>query len=331
MKDGMFVFDNVVHMFDNTAANLVPGRDIVAAGGEAFANALDRHPRYTGNLDWGHSREEIEEAGRILFEESDTDMAIAQTVPLFHYYDQGMAPAARNHALAAAYPDRVLFCGGVDPMVMGLAGAKDEMRRQVEEWGAISFKFYNAQHQAGWDCDDRALAYPLYELAQELGVGWLQFHKGVPLGLEPLKYLHPLDLDAVFRDFPDLQFSIHHVGATWVDETILVAQRHPHVSLVMVNEFVEYWARPRHVLEVMGKALFHLGPDRLLYGSEAFIFEDVQSFIEGAFDMAMPQDLMEGYAYPPITDEVRRKILGENQARILGIDLEAKKAALGLL
>jgi aminoglycoside phosphotransferase (APT) family kinase protein len=39
----------------------------------------------------------------------------------------------------------------------------------------------------------------------------------------------------------------------------------------------------------------------------------------------MPQDLTDGYGYPQVTQEIKRKILGENLAKLHGIDIEAKK------
>ena len=60
-----------------------------------------------------------EEAYRIMFEESDTDMAVAQTVPLMGWFKEGFSPARANYSLAEAYPDRVVFCGGVDPLYLG--------------------------------------------------------------------------------------------------------------------------------------------------------------------------------------------------------------------
>jgi hypothetical protein len=42
----------------------------------------------------------------------------------------------------------------------------------------------------------------------------------------------------------------------------------------------------------------------------------------------MPEELQEDYGYPPITEETKRKLLGENFARVFGIDLAAKVSAL---
>jgi hypothetical protein len=34
----------------------------------------------------------------------------------------------------------------------------------------------------------------------------------------------------------------------------------------------------------------------------------------------MPEDLQKGYGFAPVTDEVKRKIFGENLAKLLNID-----------
>ena len=43
----------------------------------------------------------------------------------------------------------------------------------------------------------------------------------------------------------------------------------------------------------------------------------------------MPKDLVEGYGYPELTEEVKRKILGLNAARLLGIDLHEFRRVTG--
>lgn len=47
-------------------------------------------------------------------------------------------------------------------------------------------------------------------------------------------------------------------------------------------------------------------------------------------DLEILLDLRSGYGYPQITRDDKRKILGENFARVMGIDLAAKKTQLGL-
>lgn len=330
MYDDYFIFDNVVHMFDNRPSNKLgeEGRKIINSiwgAAKLFSNKqFPAHPNFADEYIT------TEEAHRILFEESDTDMVVAQTVPLMGWFKEGFSPARANHALAAAYPDRVVFCGGLDPLYHGSRGALDEMQRQKEEWNALSFKFYQSQLNGNvWRVDDRYIAYPLWEKCLELGVKSVQFHKGLPFGRQLLEHQRPNDIEQAALDFPELTFIIHHLGIPFVDDTINIASRHENVWLALSAWINIYPIQPRFALDMLGKALMYVGEDRLLYGSEAFVWPSLQPYIKAFADMSMPEDLQEGYGYPQITREMKRKIFGENQARLLGIDVEKKKAELG--
>lgn len=332
MHNGMFVFDNVIHMYDQRPENVKGDRDsqVVNARyaamltGTQSAMATSRIPF---NLNWANSTLSVEDAGRLLFEESDTDMAIAQTVPFFSYWSKGFAPVGLNHALAARHPDRVLLCGGVDPVWQGLDVALSEMDRQVKELGAVTFKYYNAQYDRSWRCDDRAVAYPMYEKAQELGINHIQFHKGNPFGFESVEDLAPNDLQAAARDFPDLIFVIHHIGQPYYEETINIAARFPNVWLGLSGFFL-YPSSPYRTYHILGRALQLVGPERIMYGSEAFAWLDVQAIVESFGSLQIPEELQDNWGYPPITDDMRRLMFGENQARLLGIDTAQKYAEL---
>src|SRR5262245_43931777 len=234
MYDDYYIFDNVVHMFDNRPSNKLGeegGKIIDAIWGAA--KLFSKGP-YTAHPTFGNDYIEPHEAYRILFEESDTDMAVAQTVPLMGWFKEGFSPASANYELAKAYPDRVVFCGGVDPLYHGTRGALDEMRRQKEEMNALSFKFYQSQLRgAHWRVDDRYVAYPLWEKCLELGVTSVQFHKGLPFGRQLLDHQRPNDIEQAAIDFPDLTFIIHHLGIPFVDDTINIASRHPNVWLAL--------------------------------------------------------------------------------------------------
>lgn len=329
MYDDYFVFDNVIHMFDNRPSNKLgdEGRKIIDSiwgAAKLFSNG-----QYVAHPTFGNSYMEVEEAYRILFEESDTDMAVAQTVPLMGWFKEGFSPARANHALAAAHPDRVVFCGGVDPLYHGSRGALDEMQRQKDEWNALSFKFYQSQLNGSlWRVDDRHVAYPLWEKCLELGVTSVQFHKGLPFGRQILEHQRPNDIEQAAIDFPDLTFIIHHLGMPFIDDTINIASRHPNVWLALSAWINIYPIQPRVALDIMGKALMFVGADRLLYGSEAFVWPSLQPYIKAFADMQMPEDMQEGYGYPQLTREIKRKVFGENQARLFGIDVEKKKREL---
>jgi hypothetical protein len=46
-------------------------------------------------------------------------------------------------------------------------------------------------------------------------------------------------------------------------------------------------------------------------------------------DFEIPQDLCDGYGFLQLTDQAKRKILGENLLRLHGMDVEQTKSRLG--
>jgi uncharacterized protein len=46
-------------------------------------------------------------------------------------------------------------------------------------------------------------------------------------------------------------------------------------------------------------------------------------------DFEIAEDLCAGYGYPQLTEQAKRKILGENLLRLHGIDLAEAKAMVG--
>jgi uncharacterized protein len=85
---------------------------------------------------------------------------------------------------------------------------------------------------------------------------------------------------------------------------------------------------PRQFAEVLGKLLFWCGEDKIIYGSETPIWHPRWA-LEAFWDFQLPQDLVEGYGYPQLTEQAKRKILGENLLRLHGMDVEETKARLG--
>ena len=335
IRDDVFVFDNVVHMYDYSDENLVSEQSEYdrhyhvskvlrrrrTAPTDVYANW---HPVEGFKRRWS-----VEDMGRLVFEDSGTDMAMAQAVPLFDLYKDGFAPVKAQYAFAQAYPERCLFCGAVDPMYPSVAAACEEMERQVKEWGAKSMKIYNA-HVDGksWACDDPEIAYPLYEKGRELGVEVFQFHKGNPITRAKLRDLSPLDIEGAALDFPDLLFGIHHLAVPYFEEVVWMANRYENVFLVLSGIGHTPMVAPRTFIEWMGRLLRDVGSERVLWGSEMALLGNAKPVIEWIWEMEIPESMQDDYGYPQITEEDKRNILGLNQARIFGVDVEAKKQEL---
>ena len=129
---------------------------------------LMQAPEYHAN-DY-RKRFSVEEMYEMVFVEAPTDMAMVQVVPQFEWFKEFYAPVQLQYELVQAYPERLLFCGGVDPLVNGLPSALEQLEYQVKELGAASIKFYNGHVPRGWRCDDEEVAYPMYEKCRELGL-----------------------------------------------------------------------------------------------------------------------------------------------------------------
>jgi predicted TIM-barrel fold metal-dependent hydrolase len=68
-------------------------------------------------------------------------------------------------------------------------------------------------------------------------------------------------------------------------------------------------------------------PGTIIYGSEAPIWHPKWA-LDAFWNFAIPQDLVDGYGYPPLTEQAKRKILGENLARLHGMDVDTLRRKL---
>jgi predicted TIM-barrel fold metal-dependent hydrolase len=127
-------------------------------------------------------------------------------------------------------------------------------------------------------------------------------------------------MDGAAANFRDINFVIFHVGLPFIDETCWQLIRHPNLyaSLAATVNFVV--RAPRQFAEWLGKLLFWCGEDKIIYGSEVPIWHP-QWALEAFWNFELPQDLVDGYGYPQLTEQAKRKILGENLLRLHGMSL----------
>ena len=324
------VFDGVAHVFNFEKKNAF------GPAGEMFINHLYAfHATLTPEGEPVMPAEEflrqwtVDDIDEMVYRNSSTDMLCAMPLPLTDLFRDGLSPWEECAELARRNPDRTMFWGSVNP----LEGrrALDLMERQVGEFGAKAFKFYNVRYDYGrpfpWRMDDPQVAFPVFEKAQELGVNLIGVHKGVPLGPQPIEATQTWDMDGAAANFPDINFVIFHVGLPFIDEVCWQLIRHPNLyaSIAATINFVV--RAPRQFAETLGKLLFWCGEDKIIYGSEAPIWQP-QWALEAFWNFQLPQDLVEGYGYPQLTEQAKRKILGENLLRLHGMDVEATRARL---
>ncbi len=140
-----------------------------------------------------------------------------------------------------------------------------ELERAITKLGLHGVKFHPILQQ--FFTNDRLL-YPIYELCSSLGVP-VQFHTGVTgvgMGMKGsgihLKYGHPLHLDDVAADFPDLTILACHPSWPWQDEMIMVLLHKPNVFNELSGWSPKYFT-PALKAEIAGRL-----QDKFMFGSD---------------------------------------------------------------
>jgi uncharacterized protein len=111
----------------------------------------------------------------------------------------------------------------------------------------------------------------VYQLAEEFGVP-VMLHSGdtySPRG--KLKYSHPLEVDEVAVDHPNVNFVICHLGNPWLTDCMEVVYKNKNVyadiSGLVLGEFTE--AFEHYMNEQLADVILYAGePDQFLFGSD---------------------------------------------------------------
>ena len=322
-KVDAFVFDCVCHIFNFDKKNAIgPPGELFDEHLYAFHQLLTREGEPILSRDEFFREWSVDEIYDMVIEGSDTDMIVAQPLPLTDLFHDGLSAWEKCAEMAAKHPDKAVFWGSVNP----LEGKKalDLMTRQVEDHGAKAFKFYNVRYDYGqpfpWRMDDPRIAFPIFEHAQKLGINLIGVHKGVPLGPQPIEHTRTFDMDGAAANFPDINFVIFHVGLPWLDEVLWQIVRFPNLyaSIAATVNFIS--RQPRVFAEMLGKMMWWCGEDKIIYGGEAPIWHP-QWALEEFWNFELPRDIVEERGYPQLTDQAKRKILGGNLARLHGMEV----------
>ena len=172
----------------------------------------------------------------------------------------------------------------------------EELERCVKDLGMKGIKLYPTYQQ--FYPNDRTL-YPLYAKAQDFKIP-VMVHTGSSLFRgSRLKYGDPVLLDDVAVDFPELTLiQVHSGRGFWYDAAFFLAQLHPHV-------YMEIAGLPPHNLLKYFPDL-EKNASKILFGSDWPGVPGIGKNIETIRAL-------------PLKEETKRKILGENAARILEI------------
>ena len=206
-----------------------------------------------------------------------------------------------------------------------------------------------------WRHDDEAVAYPTFELIQSLyeknkaqkpGQNNICVHKGLVNSNERRPEIgHPSDLPKAAKDWPKLNFITYHAciqpaffmydaleevkrgklregvpDISWTTEYAVLCRDLPNTYA----EIGTTWASavvtfPTLAAHLLGQLLKFMGPERVVFGSDAVWYGSPQWQIDALWRFQIPEEMRKRYGYPELTPEVKRKILGLNSAKLYGI------------
>ena len=151
--------------------------------------------------------------------------------------------------------------------------------------------------------DDRRL-YPIYAKACELDL-MVCLHTGVNYGVtHPIRNDHPLMLDDVACDFPNLKLVACHAGWPWVAEMVAVARKHPNVYMEFGGLAPKYVGASGTGWEVMHRFMNSLLQDQILFGTDWPVISQDRALSEWR-ELGLKPAVLE-------------KALGANAARLIG-------------
>jgi len=340
MSDRKLVIDAVAHGFNwrmDNRVDTLPAESYLAfiQGIHTFAHMPleSLAPGYQLTLDEYMHGWQAEDLAQMYFEESDVDIVAYHHVVIGGCFKEGSSPWHVGLELKQAYPDRVLLYAFVDPL---MGPIELEMMEEKAATGMVDgFKFYPANGVFDAESgvpkvmlyDDPELAFPYFEKARSLGVNRIAIHKAAPVGPGSLDKDRVEDVNTAALAFPDMTFEVVHSGYAFVEECVLQLALHPNIYANLETTANFAVRRPRKFAEILGQMLQVGAEDRILWGTGAPTSHP-QPVLDAFRALEMPRDLVEGYGYPELTDEVKDKILGLNMARLHGIDVESRLDAL---
>jgi hypothetical protein len=214
----------------------------------------------------------------------------------------GLIEAGSNDKTAeivSQFPDRFIGQATVNPHD-GVKAVR-ELERAVKELGLRSF--YASPFRYGIRPNDKKF-YPLYARAAELGIPVFVYCTMNYRTDFPMDLAHPICLDDVARDFPEMTIVADCGGWPWVPDMIGLARRHQNVYIDTAAHRPKYLATPGSGWEMLMQFGNTLLQDRIVFAS-------------GWANYQMPiKDVVEEMRALPLKEDVKEKWLYGNAARI---------------
>ena len=321
----IFVVDGHLHFWDASPANQKNKY------GEGFIGCFYDYHKNLSPSDYVWPRDKFEKYDeptmmRDVFENGYVDVGIFQPTYLTDFYTNGFNRTEQDAVLKEKYPDRFILNGSFDPRD-GEKGLQylEELHRKYQIKGV---KLYTAEWRGeskGWKLDSPE-AKRYLQKCQDLGIKNIHVHKGPTIWPLNKDAFDVADVDDAATSFPELNFIVEHCGVPRLEDFcwIAVQEKNVYGGLAVVMPFIH--SRPRYFAEVLAELLFWVGEDKLLFASDYAIWSP-KWIIDKFMAFELPEDLKKETGVD-LTPVAKRKILGENAARLYNLDIEAHKRKL---
>ena len=320
-----FVIDGHVHFWDASPANQL---NKYAKG---WINCFyDYHKalspkEYIWSLE-KFQRYEEETMLKDMFVDGYVDIGIFLPTYLTDFFARGFNTTEQDAVLKQKYPDRFILNSAFDPR----AGEKglDDFEALVKKWNIKGVKLYTAEWRGdskGYKLSD-PMAKRYLEKCRELGVKNIHVHKGPTIWPLNRDAFDVADVDDAATSFPELNFIVEHVGLPRLEDFCWIAVQEPNVYAGLAVAIAFIRVRPRYFAEMMAELLFWVGEDKILFASDYALWHP-KWIIEEFVNFELPDDLKKETGVN-LTMAGKKKILGENAARLYDIDITAHKKRL---
>ena len=356
-QSGQMIIDGHTHFLrdDTRLMNFVKGREAVGKSG--WNKALAEREQTIDDLKFKNYLKEI-------YMDSDTKVSLLSNspseTPEDWFIPQEQVFVTREKVNKDAGSRRMLAHFTFTP---GWPGWLDKVDEAVERFKPDSWKGYsvgdNTHKEAAnhpWHADDEKLMYPFYEKAVKSGIKNICIHKGLfaPAVAEKFPKLLPYadvsDIGKAAKDWPQLNFLVYHSGYRWVgakpaeamaefDQTgrtswtsnlAEIPEKYGVTNVYGDLGQLFAWtavSEPRLSAALMGMLVKGLGPDRILWGTDALWTGAPQWQIEGLRRLEIPEDMQKKYGFKPLgaaDGPLKTAIFSGNSARLYGLQRQAE-------
>jgi len=356
-QSGQFIIDGHTHFLrdDTRLMGFVKGREAVGQWG--WNKELSGKEQTIDDLKFNNYVKEV-------YMDSDTKVSLLSNspsdVPEDWFIPQDQVFKTRAAVNEKAGTRRMLAHFTFTP---GQPGWLDKVDEAIERYKPDSWKGYTVgdnthKELAGypWHADDEKLMYSFYEKIMKTGIRNVCIHKGLfaPAIAEKFPRLLPYadvsDIGKAAKDWPQLNFLVYHsayrwVGAkpadamaefdqtgrtSWTSDLAEIPEKYGVSNVYGDLGQLFAWtavAEPRLSAALMGTLVKGLGPERILWGTDAVWTGAPQWQIEGLRRLEIPEDMQKKYGFKPLgpaDGPIKSAIFSGNSARLYGLERHAE-------